>query len=200
MSALPVASMTVMEAIRNRRSIRSYKPERVDPAVVRALLQAAVQAPTAIHAEPWAFVVIQDPARLRRYSDLAKASLSHEMSSLHAGRPTSEATEFTRHLLDPNFNIFYDASTLIVICGKGSGPYVVADCWLAAENLMLAATALGLGTCCIGSAVPTLNSAPVRSELGIPGGVTTIAPILVGLPREAAEPVPRKEPEILCWS
>jgi nitroreductase len=50
--------------------------------------------------------------------------------------------------------VFYDA--LIVIGARRRGPVVVADCWLAAENLMLAVCALGPGTCCIGSAVPAL--------------------------------------------
>lgn len=48
---------------------------------------------------------------------------------------------------------------------------MVADCWLAAENLMLSACALGLGTCCIGSAIPALNSPEAKSELGISADV-----------------------------
>jgi hypothetical protein len=44
-------------------------------------------------------------------------------------------------LADPAFNIFYDAGSLIVVCCKARGRFVDADCWLAAENVMLAATA-----------------------------------------------------------
>ena len=66
------------------------------------------------------------------------------------------------------FCVFYDASTLIVICAKPMGPFVSADCWLAAENLMLAASALGLGTCCIGSAIPALNSPEAKPRAGDP--------------------------------
>ena len=79
------------------------------------------------------------------------------------------------------------------------GPFVAADCWLAAENLMLAACALGLGTCCIGSAIPTLNSPDVKAELGIPSDVEAVAPIIVGVPSGAATAVSRKDPEILYW-
>jgi hypothetical protein len=53
-------------------------------------------------------------------------------------------------LADPAFNLFYDAGTLIVVCRRMAGAFADADCWLAVENLMLAATARGLGSCCIG--------------------------------------------------
>ena len=53
---------------------------------------------------------------------------------------------------------------------------VEADCWLAAENLMLAATAKGLGTCCIGFAVGILNTEEVKRELGIPEDGAAVAP------------------------
>jgi nitroreductase len=76
---------------------------------------------------------------------------------------------------------------------------VVADCWLAAENLMLAAYGLGLGTCCIGFAVPVLNTPEVKTELGIPPEASAVAPIIVGVAREKPVPVSRKPPEILCW-
>jgi nitroreductase len=64
---------------------------------------------------------------------------------------------------------------------------------------MLAATAMGLGTCCIGFAVPVLNSPEVKQELGIPPEVVAVAPIIVGVPAGPMAGVPRKAPEILRW-
>jgi hypothetical protein len=107
------------------------------------------------------------------------------------------------HALDvftsPEFNVFYDASTLIVICAKPAGPFVVADCWLAAANLMLAASAMGLGTCVIGSAVPALNTRDVKADIGIPAEFSAIAPIIVGVPRGVTPPTTRKAPHVLTW-
>ena len=57
------STMTVTEAIDARRSVRSYAPDTVARASVRRLLAAAVRAPTAVHEEPWAFVIIQDRDR-----------------------------------------------------------------------------------------------------------------------------------------
>ena len=70
---------------------------------------------------------------------------------------------------------------------------------MAAENLMLAACALGLGTCCIGSVIPALNSPDTKSDLGIPSDTNAIAPIVVGVPRGLVTEGPRQDPQILYW-
>ena len=193
--------LSALDVIYTRRSVRSYERKKLDASTIRALLDAAVQAPTALHAEPWAFVVVQTEAVLKRCSERAKAAWAHyadEHRELHlAGAARSE---FADRLADPGFSLFYDAGTLIVICAKPMGPFVVGDCWLAAENLMLAASAMGLGTCCIGSAVPALNAAETKAELGIPADVTAVAPIIVGVPRGEAAPASRRDPEILSWT
>jgi len=72
---------------------------------------------------------------------------------------TGEAAASARLLRDESFKVFYDAGTLIVICTTEQNHYAEADCWLSAQNLMLAACDLGLGTCPIGLSVPVLNTA-----------------------------------------
>lgn len=188
------AVSSVVDAIFERRSVRSYKPEKLDRATVSTLLASAVRAPTAMHEEPWAFVIVQDRNRLKRLSDRAKELLLAEAGK-HADRGGHELDFFA----DPDFNVFYNAGTLIVICGRTAGPYVAADCWLAAENLMLAATSMGLGTCVIGCALLALNTPEWKAELGIPADLSAIAPVIVGVPSEGGAPTSRKEPVILAW-
>jgi nitroreductase len=194
--------LSALDAIFTRRSVRAYGPQPIDAATIRALLDAAVQAPTALHAEPWSFVVVQDGPLLKRLSDRAKGKWTEEASHYHDLHPVSDPAmsgAFAQRMSDPDFSIFYDASTLIVICARKHAPFVAADCWLAAANLMLAACALGLGTCCIGSAVPVLNSPETKAELDIPGDIEAVAPIILGVPVEAAVAVTRKSPQILSW-
>lgn len=186
----PDFGMGVLDAIGKRHSVRSFTRQPVDKATIHTLLRAAVRAPTAMHEEPWAFAVIQDEATLKRLSDRAKEMMGAERG-LHApGRHRSSR-------FAPPENIFYEANTLIVICGEPVSDYVVADCWLAAENLMLAAVAMGLGTCVIGLAIPALNSPEWKAELGIAPEMIAHAPIIVGTPGEEASPTSRKEPRIL---
>lgn len=182
--------MDMFETLYARHSVRSYAPDMVDQNTVKTLINAAVQAPTAMHEESWAFVVVQNKPLLKQLSDLAKPLF---IERLHRAHQTSS------RVLDGDFNLFYDAGTLIVICAKQSGPFVEADCWLAAENMMLAATASGLGSCVIGSAVPALNTAEVKEKLSIPAEFSAVSPIIVGVPRQAATATPRHEPLILSW-
>jgi nitroreductase len=188
-------SINIIDAIHERRSVRSYSPQRLNPAAIRTLLDAAVWAPTAVHEEPWAFVIVQDRAVLKRLSDRAKKIFTAEAEHAHPDQ--------ARHLLDilakPGFNIFYDAGTLIIICARPKGVFVTADCWLAAENFMLAALGMGLGSCVIGFAVPALNTPEIKAELGIPTECRAIAPIIVGVPTGETPRTTRKEPEILAW-
>jgi nitroreductase len=186
--------LAVLDAIRKRRAIRHYAPEALSEECIRALLQAAVRAPTAMHLEPWGFVVIQDAALLRRYSDRSKSMMLE--SRAFEGAPGSSHLDMLR---DPAYNIFYDAGTLVVVCRRIDAPFADADCWLAAQNLMLAAVAHGLGTCCIGFAVAVLNAPDVKRELGIPEQGAAVAPIIVGRPLGRTPAVPRKAPEILRW-
>jgi len=194
---LAEAKLDTMSAIYRRRAIRSYSAEKIDKAAIERLLDAAVHAPTAVHREPWAFVVIQNKECLRRYSDRAKSLLlAQQEAKSFFGEAEPKALAA---LSDPNFNIFYDAGTLVVIGCKARGPFVEADCWLAAENLMLAATAEGFGTCCIGFAVGVLNTPEVKRELGIPEAGAAVAPIIIGVPRGPSPAGTRKPAEVLSW-
>jgi nitroreductase len=194
-SNLPEVSMSTMDAIYHRRSVRDYLPQTMSPPVIRTLLNAAVSAPTAMHQEPWSFAVIQERSLLNRLSDSAKKQVLCEAK----GSDAPPATHKLHLVNNSEFHVFYNASTLIVIYGKFQGPFVVADCWLAAENLMLAACAKGLGTCVIGFAVSALNTPEWKSELKIPAEMTAIAPIILGMPAGESPSVPRKPPEVLIW-
>ena len=189
------ASMSVMDAIQHRRSVRDYASKTIERKVIQTLLDAAVHAPTAMHEEPWSFAVVQDKNVLDRLSEGAKKLVHNEAQ----GSDTDRA-KHTLHVVDkPDFHVFYNAGTLIVIFSKLQGAFAVADCWLAAENLLLAACAQGLGTCVIGFAVSALNTPEWKSELKIPAEMTAIAPMIVGVPAGETSPVPRKAPEILSW-
>lgn len=187
--------MSVSQAIQTRCSVRSYRNENPDRETVQVLLDAAVRAPTAMHEEPWAFLVIQDRHLLKTISDRAKPLFAEQIRRSGSERSSRSFD----HYASPDFNIFYDAGTLIVIWDKPIGLFNEADCWLAAENLILAACAKGLGTCVIGSALEALNLPETKSELGVADDYSAIAPIIVGYPAGETPASSRRKPLVLAW-
>jgi nitroreductase len=185
--------MELIEALYTRRAIRSFEDKQVDKETISTLIHAAIQAPSAMNSQPWAFAVVQDRNLLRDYSTRAK---TYALSTL-GNEP--HAREWESILSRPDYDIFHGAPTLIIICAKPDGLVPAEDCSLAAANLMLAAHAKGLGTCPIGFARLWLNLPEVKSELGIPANYSPVFPVVVGYQKGPAHPVERRAPEVLFW-
>jgi len=182
--------MDLEKAIYMRRSVREFTDEPVDEETLRRLIDAAIQAPSAVNEQPWSFSVVRNKALLARISKAAKA---HLLSAPPAAVPSHRIQELVS---DPDFDILYDAPALIVISSVRTGQWAVENCSLAAENLMLAACAAGLGTCWIGFAQIWLGTVDGRAAIRLPPGYLPVAPIVVGHPQTSPPPVPRKEPRI----
>jgi nitroreductase len=183
--------MDLMQAIYGRRAVREYTAERVDEGLVRQLIDAAIQAPSAINRQPWLFTVVSKQALLDEISTKAKVHLL-------AQPITGETHHFRKMLEDPNFQIFYHAPILIVISAGEPSSWNVEDCSLAAENLMLAAYATGLGSCWIGFAQAWLGTSEGKAVLELDPKAVPVAPTIVGHPKAPPAPVPRNVP-VVHW-
>jgi nitroreductase len=137
------------EAVRRRRSIRRFRPEgEVKEGVVRRLVEAANMAPSAGNSQPWRFTVIRDRVLLRRlaevntrFSRLAWEAFDSQTARDIASRGGRWDKGYVAEL-----------PLVIVICYqvgvKGiADELMLASTWCAIENLLLAATAEGLGSC-----------------------------------------------------
>ncbi len=182
--------MDLSDAINGRRSTRDYTDDPVDDRVIRRLIDAAVHAPSASNGQEWAFTVVRDQGLLERISTAAKA---HMLENLPAGMQ-SDRRRAT--LSDPAFHIFYHAPALVLIAGTTPAPWVLEDCALAAQNLMLAAHGEGLGSCWIGYAQRYLDTPAGKDALGLPQTWVPVAPIIIGHPSATPAPVARNEPAI----
>jgi nitroreductase len=182
--------MDAMEAIYGRRATRAFTAAPISREDIGKAIAAAVQAPSAMNAQPWAFAVVTGRAALKRCADSAKA---HLLATMEPGTPLAKYRDM---LADAAFDIFYGAPALVVVCAKPEGLHAAEDCCLAAQNLMLAAHASGIGTCWVGFARPWLELEETKKEIGIPAAYAPVAPIILGHPGERPEPPPRKAPEI----
>jgi len=162
--------LELFEAIKARRSIRAFTGEEVSEEIVRKLIDAARWAPSAGNIQPWEFVVVR---KLEVKRMLAEAAL--------------------------NQTFIEEAPVVIVVCadqnrsGRGYGSrganlYCLQDTAAATQNLLLAATALGLGACWVGA----FYEEKVSKALKIPSGVRPVAIVPVGYPAEKASPRPRR--------
>ncbi len=151
--------------IRLRRSVRRYRPEPVPRELIERVMDAARWAPSAVNMQPWQFVVLTDPERRRA---LAKS------------------TGIVGVVLQSHVA---EAPVLIALCGdERRSSWYVHDCCLASQNLMLAATALGLGTCWIGM----FDEAKVWQALGLSEGMRVVGLITMGYSlQEYHPPTPR---------
>jgi nitroreductase len=163
--------MDVMQAIRDRRSIRKYKDQPVERVKIEQVLEAARLAPSWKNMQCWRFLVLQAPA--------GKLAL---LDAFPDDNPGKKALAM--------------APVVIVVCadpaesGVENGiEYYIADTAIAFEHLCLAAQDLGLGTCWMG----WYDEAVLKAALGIPAGFRVVGVTPLGYPDQEPKPRPRKE-------
>ncbi len=155
--------MDALKAILSRRSIRKYLPKPVPAPIIKEILKAAMSAPSAGNQQPWHFVVIDDPQILGR------------VPSCH-----------------PYAAMVPEAPLAILVCGDLESDihrgYWVQDCSAATENILLAATALGLGSVWLGVYPRQDRVLGLKKLLGIPERIVPFALVPIGWPAEEKPP------------
>jgi nitroreductase len=184
-----LVSNPVIDAIKSRRSIRSFEEKAVPEEAIQTLLEAATYAPTAMNLQPWKFTVVSSKSFMNNYSDKTKPVLVKML-------PDTGDNGFKNRLTSPQYNIFNNAPLAIFISGDKS-QFAVNDCSMAAQNMMLAAYSLGLGSCWIGTAMAMAADSKVKAELGVPKDHQVYAAVIFGYPKDKPKAPPRKAPQIL---
>ena len=175
-----------IKAILNRRSIRVYKQEQIKDEDLQIILNAGMFAPSAMNQQSWHFTVLQNKETLQKINQTIKDYFLK-----------SDNQRFKEMAKSENFNVFYNAPTLIIVSGDEKAIAPQCDCVLAMGNIFLAASSIGIGSCWI-DAITQLSSSEegntLISELGIPRGNKIFASGAFGYASVAAPPTaPRKE-------
>jgi nitroreductase len=158
--------MDSLAALLSRRSIRKYDSRAIEDDLIEKLLRAAMCAPSAGNEQPWHFIVIRERALL------------DAIPTIH-----------------PHSGMIGGASAAILVLGdptleKYDG-YWVQDCSAAVENLLVAATGLGLGAVWLGVYPIEDRVRGLRKLFGVPGHVIPFAVIPIGYPAEHKPPADR---------
>ncbi len=169
-----------LNLIKQRRSIRKFTAEQISESDLQALLEAAILAPSAINQQKWHFTAVQDRGLLDVMVGIVKENI------LKTG------IEFlVKRASMPGYDTFHHAPTIIMVSGDESARI---DCGAAAENILIAAESLGLGSCIMTSPAFLFASDKgngLRKRLGIPEGYNHICTIALGHKAETPEMPPR---------
>ena len=174
--------MDFFEAVRQRRSVRRYKPDPVPDAAVQAMLEAARLAPSAENTQPWHFIVIRDREMLAQLQAMVNAVAETKLASAR----TDEERKAVRQLVP--YSRQFEAPVVIAVLGKMRESLVYFEPVLqsvaaAITQMHLAATALGYGSCWASGPV-ALAGEELEALLGVERPWRLLAVVSVGLPDE----------------
>ena len=184
---------------KSRRSIRAYKEKTVSEDKLSRLIDIARYAPTARNGQDVYWLVVTDKAELKKYSSLV---IDFNEVVLSGGVPEIEPNPHMGKIIEDHkagFDmILRDAPALVIAYGDKENRHAQNDCIIAAANLELAATGLGLGACWAGFFMTaTTYYQPLMEALSLPAGHQCFGAIMVGYPRFRYHRVPiRRQPKI----
>jgi len=152
-----------LNIINTRRSIRRYADKEIPDEDIRKILYSAMQAPSAGNEQPWHFIVVRDK---RKLNDLSEAHPFGKMLS--------------------------QASAAIVVCcdpklSKYKLPMWVQDCSAATQNILLAARALGIGSCWLGVYPDEARMKRIAKILEVPDEIVVFSIVSLGYPLSEKE-------------
>jgi nitroreductase len=183
----------VIEAIKKRRSVRSYQSKSVPRDIIEVIIDAGNEAPSAMNSQPWRFVVIEDKEVKKKLLRAALPNAKKILDSITESDPVRHEmiTKRLKEMPDP---VYYSAPVVVFVIG--SGRYAHHSCPLACENMMLAAYSLGLGSCWVGFGAMVTEDKEAKKILDLKDDETIFGPILLGYPDKYPERPTKKEPSI----
>jgi NADPH-flavin oxidoreductase len=172
------SSEVVLNTILKRTSIRSYENKTVEKEKIEKLLRAGMAAPTAMNKQPWHFVVITDKGQLQKLSE------ANPYAAMAAKAPLA-----------------------IVVCGDmnkaadgNAREFWIQDCSAATENILLAATGMGLGAVWTGTYPSKERCADVAKVLGLPESLIPLNTIVIGYPDADVSPKDKWNTENISYN
>lgn len=183
----------VLEAIKKRRSVRSYESKPIPKDIINTIIETGNQAPSAMNSQPWRFVVVEDIGLRKKLLAAALPNAKKILEHVKDSDPERyiQITKRYEEMEDP---IYYSAPAVVFVIG--SGRYADHSCPLACENMMLAAYSLGIGSCWVGFGSMITDDPEVIKALELKDDEKIFGPILLGYPKIFPEPPQKKAPVV----
>ena len=175
---------STMETIKTRKSVRSYMDKAVEPEKVKAIAEAGNMS---AKAAKLSFYAITKPATLREVAETAKEMMKNSGNDFLAMRAGT-----------PGFDPIYNAPAIVVVTAASSMPGFgnetnIASAGCAGENMLLAATELGLGSCYTVSPTLAFANPQLRAKVGMDEDESPVCVIVFGYTDDTKPHAPRPE-------
>lgn len=195
----------IIKNIKNRRSIRKYRNKKISKKLIKEIIEAGRYAPSSHNSQPWRFIVITDKKKINELSEYIKNWFRRRLSlgffiGIFNKKIRNELEVAKKRLVKEDL-FFYNAPLLILIYAKPKR-FTKVDCACAAQNMMLAARSLDIGSCWIGFADLVINkNRRLMASLGVPKDHKIIAHLIFGYPTKFPEKASerKKEADIIKW-
>jgi nitroreductase len=178
----------IIKTIKERRAVRKYKDKPIEKEKIDEILECGLMAPNARHLQPWKFVVLTN-------KDLIKEIAKRIQDKVIDNPRYPFVKERAKTREDA---IFYSAPLVIFILGDKENHWSPLDCSYAAENMMLAAKSLGLGSCPIGMARHLRDEKDLIEKLGFDENYELIITLVFGYADEEPE-VKERNKDVVEW-
>jgi nitroreductase len=182
---------SVLDCIKTRRSVRSYKPDPVPRDLIEKVIEAGNYAPAGNNMQAWRFVVVTNAEIRGKLYDTAYANWRRFFEGIRVNSP--EHFEKVKHYGAMKDPVYYEAPCVVFVIGTGS-----VDCAMVTENMMLAAHSLGLGNCYLYFGAQVLDNPEIVEALELKEGEKIFGPVILGYADKFPDPPPKKLP-VVKW-
>jgi nitroreductase/NAD-dependent dihydropyrimidine dehydrogenase PreA subunit len=186
--------------LRGRRSIRTFKDKAVPREILEKLLGIACSAPSAKNQQPWHWIVVEKPKKVRRLAGMVVEAMR---LFIRANPEAAQSMGFPRAVAswDQGYDrICRGAPHLIVVHADRNWAFGAEDSALALSLLDLYATSIGLGACWAGYVYKTVNSYPsLFEDLGLPADHLAFGAMMIGYPKFKYRRIPLRHRPRVTW-
>lgn len=199
----------VIEAIKNRRSCRDFKQQPIPKDIINTIIEAGNQAPFVADKgfQPWRFVVVENPEFKQKLVQATFPIWKKSMENMKEALPEiyNTAMKVYDEMPEPKDLVYYSAPAIVFVIGPKRN---ATDCALACENIMIAATSYGLGSCYVGFGAMVTGNPEVIQTLELADDERIYGPILLGYPKDASDAfvanglahlAPQKKEAMIKW-
>ncbi len=181
---------TIIKNIKERRSIRNFEEKKIDKEELKEIIQAGKYAPSATNDQPWKFIVITKKEMIQELSNQIREELKKLLKWRFIKKfkiKQLRNIDILKFIFVVAFSktdmIFFNAPALVLILTQDKLFYD-ESCACCAQNMMLAANSIGIGSCWIGFASVLGLNKKILENIGIPYNHHISAAIIFGYPRE----------------